>query len=72
MELNEIKAKCDEAVEAISTLPFSVWTQWSIYVLEAMDSKCREREGSPGWGISDTILRRVAGALRIRLSIGKW
>lgn len=70
MEKRKIKAACDQAVQAIVTLPIEEWARWALYILEALAAE-PER---PGWHprAQREMLDAVEHSLRTRLMYGHW
>jgi len=58
----EVRAACDDAVDAIAALPEERWVSWVTYLLEQLD-------GSSRIGL---VLTNVASDLDRRLREGRW
>ena len=66
--MKDVKAQCDEAVQAITALPSEAWANWVVYIMEALDAK-RDYQGVLS---KDGILERVEEALATRMWEGHW
>jgi len=63
------KAICDQAADAIEALPVDQWPGWIAYILEDLDARLYGKHLDTERG---KTLERVANALHMRLSLGRW
>jgi hypothetical protein len=69
MQSSELRAKCDQAAEAIATAPIEQWPGWALYLLERLDDilcgRYMDRE-------RDRMLEQVECILQARVQQGRW